>query len=117
MSVFDTLQERATGLSRPAELPRIPFVVEMYKQRTGTPPLGLGFYTREEYELSINVAARFWCNPAEHDESRKYAEMRLASLLYADVITALGDIRHAVMDGDRKSAVTRLNELEARLRK
>lgn len=114
MSVFEKLEERATGMCRPDEFERKPVSIEFECVETGdTRP---STYTRQfEHELRLRLFARFWCNKAQFVDERQHAERVLANLLYRDVLEALDGIAHAVSDGDRRAALNRCAELRSSL--
>jgi hypothetical protein len=108
------LRERATHMQRPEEFMRKPTVFEFNDQKTGD----VRRHTldrNEEYELTLTVGVRYWCNDAQRVDARRNAEAVLARTLYEDVLRALSEIRHAVFDGDQRAALGRISELEKEL--
>lgn len=112
-TVLSGLQERATGMCRPEEFMRKPGVFDLQEEKTGARRPGLD--RNEEYELRLIVGCRYWANTAQRIDARKNAEAVLAHTLYSDVLAALSGIRHAIYDGDRSAAISRLGELERSL--
>jgi hypothetical protein len=115
-NTMSKLRERATGMCRPEEFMRKPGVLELDERTTGE----IRHYTpdrNEEYELTLTVGVRYWANKAQRADLRQNAEAILLRTLYQDVLADLSQIRHAVLDGDRKAALSRICELESRLTK
>jgi hypothetical protein len=113
VSIFQKLEERATGL-RMASSMRQPVAVQLECEKTGNyRPHTLD--ANEEYELTCKVRATFWANRAQRDDGRRYAERALAEILYRDVIEALARIEHAISDGEALDALRLCSQLRKRI--
>lgn len=114
MTMLDKIEERATGMCKPDEFMRTPAGVTIeVEQDIDSKPAE--FARTFEHELRMRCFVRFWANKAQYPDARQMAERRMAHLIYADVLAALGEIQHAISDGDRMAALTRCAELQATL--
>lgn len=114
MSVFDDLEQKATGQERRDSLWEPPLNVSFSQRETGKID-PMGFATRKEYVLSVTLASRFWANQAQLQQAREVAERSLATLLYHDVLAKLSQIEHAVINGDGKEAYQACGEMRSML--
>lgn len=114
--VLANLRERATHMCRPEEFMRKPAVFEMTEEPTGERRYGT-MDKNEEYELTLTIGVRYWCNQAQRTDARRNAEAVLAHTLYRDVLGDLMAIQHAIYDGDQRAALQRVATLRERLTK
>lgn len=114
MTIFDQLEDRATGMRRRDEFDREPIgtAVECVKTGEVRPTT---YAMQSEHELRLRLYSRFWANQAEFPHAREHAQRALSNLLYRDVLIALDGIAHAISDGDRRAALSRCGELRASL--
>lgn len=114
MTVFDDLEQKATGQHRPNSMWEPPLSVSFKQHETGKIE-PMGFATSKEYALSVTLVSRFWANQAQLAQAREVAERSLATMLYQDVLAKLSQIEHAVMDGDGEAAYGACSQLRSML--
>src|ERR1700744_2080282 len=114
MSIFEDLQQKATGQERPNSLWAPPLSISFDRRETGRIE-PMGFANSKEYELSVTLASRFWANQAQLQQAREVAERSLATLLYHDVLGRLSQIEHAVINGDGEAAYAACSQLRSML--
>lgn len=116
MTIFDQLEDRATGMRHRDEFDREPIGIAQECIKTGEIRPTTYAY-QHEHELRLRIYSRFWTNQAEFHDARVHAERALANLLHQDVLVALDGIAHAISDGDRRAALARCGQLRASLMK
>ena len=100
MSIFDKLQERATGMRTPR---REPFSVTMQECAISHRPV---IDANTEYELQATVRITYWANDAQRTHARRIAEKSLAAFLYGDFLALVSQCEHAISDGDDAAAIS-----------
>jgi hypothetical protein len=102
MTIFDKLEEKATGMRGRGF--RRPIIAEAATRETGN-VLPYQLDSNREYELIAKVGVTFWANDAQYESARRIAEKHLAAVLYGDFLSLIDECAHAVSDGDEGDAL------------
>jgi len=68
--------------------------------------------TQDRYVLETTIGIEFWANGAELERAHEIARATVISRIYANIGALMPELRFAVYNGDRETAMTLIGQIE-----